>query len=71
MTTETLEAILRNQTKRYVAPVEDSELGSELFRNGFGRYHCMNAAQRASYDAAARNALRAEWAAADEAQIAA
>ena len=71
MTTETLEAILRNRTKRYVAPVTDSELGSELFRNGFGRYHCMNAEQRASYDAAAHRALQAEWYAADEAQIAA
>ena len=71
MTTEQVERIIGNRTKRYVAPVTDSELGGELFRNGFGRYHCMNAAQRASYDAAARNALRAEWAAADIEQIAA
>ena len=71
MTIEQVERIIGNQTKRYVAPVEDSELGSELFRNGFGRYHCMNAAQRAGFDTAARRVLAAERSAADEAQIAA
>ena len=71
MTIEQVERIISNQTKRYVAPVTDSELGGELFRNGFGRYHCQNNAQRAGYDASARRALQAEWAAADMEQIAA
>ena len=70
MTHEQLDAILTmsSNSRRYVAPVCDTQLGRELFFTGCRISRCRNEMQRAGWLEAehdARRMLRSEWLAAD------
>ena len=69
MTHEQLDAILdmSNRSRRYVAPVCDTQLGRELFFAGSRISRCRNEMQRAGWLEAehdARRIVRSEWLAA-------
>ena len=70
MTHEQLDAILSmsSNSRRYVAPVCDTQLGRELFFAGSRISRCRNEMQRAGWLEAehdARRIVRSEWLAAD------
>ncbi len=70
MTHEQLDAILTmsSNSRRYVAPVCDTELGRQLFFAGSNYSRCRNELQRAGWLEAERDARRivtSEWLAAD------
>ena len=70
MTHEQLDAILdmSSNSRRYVAPVCDTELGRQLFFAGSRISRCRNEMQRAGWLEAehdARRIVRSEWLAAD------
>jgi len=70
MTHEQLDAIMdmSSRSRRFVAPVCDTELGRQLFFAGSRISRCRNEMQRAGWLEAehdARRMLRSEWLAAD------
>ena len=70
MTHEQLDAIMdmSSRSRRFVAPVCDTELGRQLFFAGSRSSRCRNEMQRAGWLEAehdARRMLRNEWLAAD------
>lgn len=75
MTIDTLGRVASQMRyKNYIAPVDDDSFGRELFYHGKRREECQNQAQRAGFDAAARDAralIVSEWLEADIRQIAA